>query len=510
MQAGARPRQSRAAETRMLCVALLAASLVSALGAQDVDWGADVIVCNLGGTSSLLRVATDNDTNGDIYVAVLDTGTTGADTISTWRSSDGGFRWALDSQFAADTSTGPFRDCELIVGHDAGGTWLYHFVLAVGTGSGAGLWLRRARPSSQSVAWVCIARGDTITDIAMDRNCESPEWLFSAWATQGGNICAASSPDSGQTWSNLRVGPRPGRFPALCAGGDGSVYVAGTLLDSSAGWAARYDDNLRGPDVTFRLIDSGAAGRIGMVSLASDRDAPRHLQTSVALYCRSMQVGPELRVVPYYAWTENGGVDWSWNVWPATNQGRTTWAARFPQVRRSYDDPLIRAVVTMDEPSRYWDTLVYAYTYGDPPYVWEGRTTCNDHRASQFVGASVGSSKQTSGGYMVYALHVTNRVYFDAYRFTGVDDSPRPEVVGALVLTGVAPLALELFLECRQQVVVKAVGVAGQSEGVLYEGETGPGRCHLVLPATHLAGGVHFVQVQGETGKWTAKAVIQR
>jgi hypothetical protein len=430
----------------LVVVALGHASPVSS-SEEPTDWGRDVLVGRTGTIPTAGKLVSDADTNGDIYVGVLDPGPGFEDTLQVWSSTDAGFSWNTCYRATGDSIHGGIRDCELRVGHDANGAWLYDFVVFDGADS-EGLWLLRRRPGTSEPTWTRIVGGDTLLRVAADRNIESPEHLFVAWETQGGLVNLMSSTDSGETWGNLKTALTESERPSLCAGGGGCVYVAANTRDSAWVWVKRYTGNLAGSDTALAKLDSSSNRRAWNVSVAADRESPCSLQTAIVLYSHRDSIG---RIAPHFGWTTTGGEVWSYFVWPPTNQTRTTWDARFPNVRRSYDDALIRAIVTMHEPSRNWDTLVYAFARPGSPADWEQRAVRNELRATDEFGAKVGYSRASMGGYVAYVRYNTGEVYFDGYSFVGAQEprhGPHRPVSPTTILGG-ARWACQLTLDRR-------------------------------------------------------------
>jgi hypothetical protein len=473
------------------------------------EWGQDVLVGSPNESLSTSKLTADSDSNGDIYVSALARDSGGPDTIYAWRSTDGGDSWSLTGCLASDSSTGHIRDCELRVGGDAEGAWVYHFVILDASGASGGLWLYRQRPPALPGTWVLIVPGgDTIRRLAADRNIEDPQHLFVAWETQGGLINLMSSSDSGQTWGNLRTAFSGCERPALCAGGDGYVYVAANARDSSYVAVARYSANLTNPTPVTAKLDSSSDRRVWDPSIAADRVASESLQTAIVMYSHRDTAG---KTTPHFGWTTTGGASWGSAVWPVTNQSRTTWDARYPCVRRSYDDDLIRAVVTMHEPSKNWDTLVYAYARPGSPTSWEGRATLNGFRASDLVGAKAGYSIATDGGFLTYGTYTGNSIYFDGYHFVGTSDDTRAGSVPAVQ----ARLAwgdsrLDLDLGCPARIRIVGYDCCGRSVGVLYAGSLAAGSHTLELRVGDLRAGVYYLDIGTDAVHQVAKMVLAR
>ena len=462
-----------------------------------VDWGDDVLVGSTGRVLTTGKLITDSDTTGDIYVAVLEPGGTALDTVHVWRSLNGGYTWELAYQVVPSESSGPFLDYELRVGHDANGTWLYDFIICDTSGSAGGLWVLRHRPAMEDPTWVRISGGDSLLRLAADRNIESAEHLFVAWETQGGDIHLASSRDTAQTWGNHRVAASGCERPAVCAGGDGCVYVACNSRDSSWIQFNRYTNNLVSPDSAFARLDSGAADLEWSVSVAADREAPCSSQTAMVLFCSRFENG---NVSVRQGWTQDGGAAWQTQIWLPINQQRSTWDARSPHVRRSYDDQLFRGVTVMPES---WDTLVYSFARPTSPMVWEERGAHADFSAVPALGAVAGYSSVNRGGYVAYVARNSRTVWFDGYLLVGVeqeyDGRLRPPFVN--VRPSRAGATIRFFLETRAEVRVRLYGVSGRLVGETFQGEMEPGGQSLPLEFGVLPSGAYFcvVDIGGRT-----------
>jgi hypothetical protein len=217
------------------------------------------------------------------------------------------------------------------------------------------------------------------------------------------------------------------------------------------------------------------------------------------------------KTTPHFGWTRTAGLTWSSAVWPATNQVRTTWDARFACVRQSYDDDLIRAIVTMHEPSRNWDTLVYAFTRPGTPSVWEDRARRNENRASDVVGAKVGFSEACMGGYVAYVKYGTNQVYFDGYNFVGQSESPPPDdwSLPTAVLARGGNVDVRLHMDRAGQVRIAAFDCTGRMSARLFNGSLPSGAHQLSLPL-HVPAGCVLIRIETPRHVGTAKLVMTR
>jgi hypothetical protein len=465
------------------------------------DWGNDVLV-GAPAYKNSGRISVDNDdATGDIFVCMLNRDASEADTAHIWRSTDGGVTWQQHWNIIGTSTVGDLNDAQILCGHGPGDTtWLY----VVSASSKLGLRIRRTTPDTSAFHWVTIDTTTTIVRVAMDRNIENPEHIFCFWEKSNGDIRAMSSTDAGATWANA-VFVSAGRHGVSCAaGGDGYGYVAYMdTTDSTYLQIGRFNNNLVSPTWVFNHVDSNYQRRFREVAIAADRTAPGDGQVAVALstyrYTVLNNIGPR------YAWTLNGGTSWSSSFWPVTNQNRPTWLAHFPRIRRSYDSPLFRAIVSMPETTTSWDTIVYAYAYASAPDTWVGRGELNDYRNTGEASHDLGYSSTCNGGFVTYRQYGASNVWFDGYDFTGVAASPTP--VPSRCVTPVLGGGANLTLANRARVTATLYDQNGRKAGELFNGMLDAGEHRLNPPQGGLARGVYFLRVAVDGRVGTAKLV---
>lgn len=463
------------------------------------DWGNDILVAEVsyedGG-----RISVDNDdATGDIYVCMLHRDTSAEDTAHMWRSTDGGSSWQRIWSIRGSGASGNLVDAQIICGHGPGDTtWLY----AVAAFDKSGLLFRRITPDTTAFFWVTIDTTSTITRVALDRNTENPEHLFAVWTEADGDIRAMSSTNAGTTWGNANYVTNGRRGGSFAAGGDGYGYI--TYMDvneSTYVRVGRFDNNLVSPHWAFRTVDSVPDHRFREIAIAADRTAPGDSQVAVML--ATSRVTDNNNIYPRYAWTLDGGTSWSSSFWPVTDQSRATWDARMPRIRRSYDDALFRAIVSMRETTTTWDTVVYAYTLASDPTDWLGRGVYNDHRNTGEVSHDIGRSSRTNGGFIAYREYGTGKIWFDAYDFvTGMATETSP--AQPLRMTTVFGRGANLVLTKRSQVSASVYDRGGRLVRELFNGtmEAGP---HRLDPG--IGKGVRFLRVAVDGKAETAKLV---
>ncbi len=383
-------------------------------------WGNDILVGEVGYENDG-RISVDNDdATDDIYVCMLNRDVGTADTAHIWRSTNGGATW-LDFPGIIGNSglVGHLRDAQILCGHGRADTsWLY----IVSAASNAGLRIRRMTPDESKFLWVTIDTTTTVVRVAVDRNIENPEHLFVVWTEADGDIRAMSSTNAGGTWANASYVASGRRGASFAAGGDGYGYIAYMDdTDSTYYRVGRFKNNLVSPSWSFNTVDSAPTERYREVAIAADRTAPGDSQVAITLAIQRYTGNGN--IFPNYGWTLNGGTSWSASFWPVTNQSRETWLMRFPRIRRSYDSPLFRAIVSVPETTTTWDTIVYAYTRAGDPTNWEERGEYNDYRNTREVPHDIGQSGFTSGGFIAYREYGSGNVWF-GYNFTGVGTGP--------------------------------------------------------------------------------------
>ena len=463
-----------------------------------LDWGNDILV-GAPAYKSSGRISVDNDdATGDIFVCMLNRDTSVYDTAHIWRSTDGGATWYYHPRVVGGYY-GHINDAQILCGHGPGDTtWLY-FLEAT---SGAGLRIRRTKPDDWAYRWKVIDTTTTIVRVAMDRNIENPEHIFCFWEKSNGDIRGMSSTDAGATWANAAYVTNNGRGVSCAAGGDGYGYVAYMdATDSTCYRIGRFNNNLVSPTWVFNTVDSASDQRFREVAVAADRTAPGDSQVAIALaICRYTGNG---NICPRYAWTLNGGTSWSWSLWPVTDQVRATWLTHSPRIRRSYDSPSFRAIVSMPETTTAWDTIVYAYTTASDPTDWVGRGEYNDYRNTGEASHDLGSSSLDTGGFIAYRQYGASNVWFDGWsNYTGIGAGPTP--VQPRGLTTVFGGEVNLTLPKRSRVNASVYDQDGRLVCKLINGTLEAGK-HRLNPG--VIGGVCFLRVTVDGRVETAKLV---
>jgi hypothetical protein len=457
-------------------------------------WGNDVLIMSHG-MPTWGKLSTDQDEqNGDMYASLLVPHTGVDDTVYTYRSTNGGLTWEWFTTQTGNSGTGGIRDHEILIGHEAGETWIYSFCLYEESGSSGGLWVLRMHPDSSSVQWTqIVVAGDTLDNFSVDRNIENPQHIFIGWQTTTENIDMESSSDYTQTWGNHRNVSSNSRNVSVCAGGDGYVYITYQNGDTTDIQVGRYTNNLISPSFNFELIQSNIYGNFNP-SVAAGRTTPGSSQVAWVLYRQMNSIGnASIR----YSHTTDGGASWAAGTpWPVTNIGHTTWDMKHPYARMSYNSPGLRAVATIPETGD--DSLVYAYSTSADPTNWVNRGVHNDHSMTGEFGGRVEYSSDCSGGYLVYRQYGSANAWCDAYDFTGI-----AEDVGKLSgnLFSLVPnpskgnAKLSYIVKTKGNVNISVFDAAGRSVSTLVNETKPAGEYTFTLNNQNLAAGIYFIRV---------------
>lgn len=463
-------------------------------------WGNDVLIMSHGSPTFGTITTDEDEQNGDMYTSLLVPHTGIYDTVYTYRSTDGGVNWAHFTTQAGATSTGGIRDHEILVGHQAGVTWIYSFCLYDGSGSSGGLWVLRMHPDSSGIGWTqIVVAGDTLANFSVDRNIETPQHIFIGWQTTTERIDLESSSDYAQTWGNHRNVSSDSRNVSVCAGGDAYVYIVFQDSDTTDIQVGRYTNNLISPSFHFEVIQSNIYGNFNP-SVAAGRTTPGSSQVAWILYRQMNSIGnASIR----YSHTTDGGASWAAGTpWPPTNIGHSTWDMKYPYARVSYNSTLLRALATIPETGP--DSLVYAFSRTSSPTTWENRGVHNDYSITGEFGGRIDYSSDCSGGYLVYREYASTNTWCDAYDFTGiVEDIGKP--FGSLFSLAPNPsrgssAKLSYVVTNQGHVNISLFDAAGRSVSTLVNETKPAGEYTFTLNNQNLAAGIYFIRVETSEG----------
>ena len=473
------------------------------------DWGNDVLIM-AHGIPTFGNLSTDQDElTGDMYVSVVVPHTGVDDTAYTYRSQDGGETWQQFGVVVGASGTGGIRDHEILVGHEGGEAWIYDFVLYEGASTTGGLYVRRIRPDYTDWTWTQIVPwGDTLVNVHVDRNIETPQHIFACWETNTNDgIRMQSSSDYSLTWGNARYVSNGSHVPSVCAGGDGYVYISYQSQDTVRIQIGRYTNNLINPSYNFEVVDDSPEGDF-TPSVAAARTTPGASQVAWVLYKHNHQPNRDIHV----GWTTDGGQSWSSEPWPPTNFSHTTWDMKWPYIRVSYNSGLLRAVATVPETGD--DSLVYAFSRNTSPTTWEDRGVHNDHGITGEFGARVEYSADCAGGYIAYREFASANVWCDAWDFvTGIAENEVGTVHNFfnLIPNPAVDVAKLNYTTTKQGIVnISVYDITGRVVENLMDGSRPVGEHTVNLDVQNLAAGVYFVKVDTPDGVGTRTMTIVR
>jgi len=469
-------------------------------------WGNDVLIMSYG-IPTFGTITTDQDEqNGDMYASLLVPHTGVNDTVYTYRSTDGGVNWAYFTQQYGSSGTGGIRDHEILIGHDASGTWVYSFCLYDGSGSSGGLWVLRQRTDHTGPQWTqIVVAGDTLANFSVDRNIENPQHIFIAWQTTAEGIDMESSSDYTSSWGNHRNVSSNSRNAAVCAGGDGYVYITYQTGDSTDIQVGRYTNNLISPSFHFESIQSNTYGNFNP-SVAAGRTTPGSSQIAWVLYRQMNSIGnASIR----YSHTTDGGASWAAGIpWPVTNYAHNTWDMRYPYVRVSYNSTLLRALATIPETGD--DSLVYAFSRTTSPTVWEDRGVYNDYSITGEFGGRIDYSSDCLGGYIVYREYGSPNVWVDAFN-TSVAETPNAK---SSIYVKISPnpsrnhMNLHYAIKSNGNVKIAVYDVSGKLISTIVDSQKKTGTYRAFVNTNLLSSGTYFIKVSTPDGTFSRRLTV--
>jgi len=461
-------------------------------GNLNTDFGDDVLVMEHGMPTSGHLSADQDELNGDIYVSLLVPHTGIDDSVYTYKSTDGGVTWAQFTLQVGGSSTGGIVGHEILVGNDASGGMVFSFVHYESSSSSGGIWIARFRSDGTFLSWVqAVVAGDTINSFHVDRNTEDPEHYFIVTHSQTTDIRALSSSDYCASWgSNTYISGSGGPRPTVAAGGAGYVYFAYPYNDTVGIRCGRNTGNLGG-SWNFEDINPDGEGDF-TPSIAAARTTPGSSQVAWVLYRHNHNPNYDIHV----GQTTDGGASWSSGAaWEPINFSHDTWSMRWPYVRVSYNSALLRAIATVPETGP--DSLVYAFSRNTSPTTWEDRGVHNDYSITGEYGGKVDYSEDCSGGFITYREYADERVWLDAWNFTGVAET-RTDAIGSISL---APnpvrniTQLSYALATSGQVQITLYDATGRTVQTLVNEIQNAGNYSLNINSTNLSSGIYFIEV---------------
>jgi len=163
----------------------------------------------------------------------------------------------------------------------------------------------------------------------------------------------------------------------------------------------------------------------------------------------------------------------------------------------------------MHEPSRNWDSLVYAFARPSTPTTWEQRAVRNDFRASDEFGRARRVLVLRDGRIPCLQPYATNEVYADGYVFVGADDAilPGSPPHTAATVTARGDITVILGPGCPRTVNVTGSGLLG-TQPLPPVHATPDASGLLIVPARGLPAGAYFVTVDAPGLTMRVKTVV--
>ena len=481
----------------------------------ELDWYPDFLVRtgnNFPGDRS--RLSIDHADNGDIYVTAYNLTGAPQDTLHTYRSTDGGTTWAPWQICINTTGSDSIVDGKIVVGPGPN-PWIYTFV-HYATSSG-GFFVRRLKPDGTGLVWTQIIAGDQIRGFDVDRNIENPMVMFLTYLETPPDydwLRLYASYDSSETWTNgrsVRSGI-PMSKPAVCAGGDGYVYLT-WCDDSTTPWVGRYTNNLVSPDYVWNHPDSVAGDFSYHHSVCAARTSPG---TSQAAWLLNRHLHTNGNYDFHVSYSSNGGETWETDPWPPTNEApRTEWNLRWPMLRYPYDYTVPLCVATSTHGGVY-DSIITAYSRPSTPDVWEDRAVINEHDGTRAFGSAIDCQNHTSGSMIIYRQYGSGDVWYDRWGAVGMAGEKRLPLSATGAGLDVSPnpvsgrAAVRYSLAAPGEVELAVFDVSGRRLTVLSRGVMDAGDHTASWNTAATAPGVYLVRLTASEWSQSERVVVAR
>ncbi len=385
-------------------------------------WGTDVLIRDAdNGTPSGL--AMDVADNGDVYVAVLMKGPGYRDdTLEVWKSTDGGYTWTRNTDMDVIGEI-DHNGIDLAVGPGAN-PWVYTVINwddSSTTTVGQGVYLRRLRADISAYDWVEIVSGDTVDRPRISVNNDGHVAI--TYITDNGRVYRGVSTDEGLTW-NVFWASTNTTWSEIYISDNGRGYHTYVRLDTAVRVVTFNAPNITADDITTLQLPDTARH----VSITASGGAVSS-QEAVVVWANRHPSSDVWDV--HYSYSTDGGTTWATpDVFQPTAFPYPSGAyMNYPYVHRDRNSTSFRFVVTFISS---WDTVFYAHSTSANGWT-SSREAINDHDGTTSFGAVVDYCPGVGGGCVVYREFASDRVWFDGWGFTEVEE--RTTVDGPPVYT---------------------------------------------------------------------------
>ncbi|MEO0267339.1 MAG: hypothetical protein ABIM36_04290 [candidate division WOR-3 bacterium] len=372
----------------------------------EIEWGTDRLIRS-GIFVKWISLSHSADmTNKPNYVAVLRYVIgSGSDTVFHYRSTDGinwspwYHIWGLNDVEA--------KRVEILVGRGTN-PWVYTFLLFdyEGQPNTGGLRVRRMRADGSTYDWITIATpGDSIDDFAVDM--DANEVLYVVYLKRVGatswNLYATRSTDQGLTWETpLLVSGGNRKDPEIGVGApNGYAYISYVVDDN----IIRIGRFINWSNPTFTDIETDGDPEYAP-SIAASRSA-----STLTAWCLYRHYHSNTNMYDiHYAYTTDGGSNWTYGVWPPMNYPYI--GVAYPWVQTAFDYPS-NVCVALGTTSQEFDSIITAWAGASTPNSWQGRAVINDYAATAGMPNKIDLNDVLGGTTVLYRQYGSGNVWFD-------------------------------------------------------------------------------------------------
>jgi len=386
----------------------------------EIKWGTDRLIRT--GSPALwwrsLSHSADMPNKPSYFAIIRYVSGSDYDTIFHYYSTNG-INWTSWFPIFAPGARNEIWQVEVRVGRGTN-PWIYTFVLASNYNEPGShiLILRRMKAQGGAFDWITIAQpANPIWSFAVDM--DENEILYLAYVEDLGTfrrIYCTRSTDQGMTWETpFNFAQGNVREPEIAIGKDNYFYVAYVLNDTIL-MIARNTNGLSG-NWNYYGVDLDGDEEY-QPSIAASRFQTPPNQTAWVLYRHHHRSTNTYDI--HYAYTTNGGQNWTYAEWPPTNNmnhGDVGW----PWIETCFDYPsdICGGLATT---AQTYDSIITAFAGANTPTNWTGRLVINDHNASPSLPNRIDLNVQFAGRAIAYLEHLSGNVWFDFYNNTHIKE----------------------------------------------------------------------------------------
>ncbi len=382
----------------------------------EIEWGTDRLVRSGLPYVRWISLSHSSDmTNKPNYVAVLRyVPGSGRDTIFHYYSTDG-INWIPWGPIYYPGGNEVWQ-VEVLVGRGTN-PWIYTFVRSTvaDTPNAGSLILRRRKVDGSALNWIVIAEpGDSIGRFAVDM--DENEVLYLVYLkrvdTTSWNIYRTRSFDQGLTWETpiWSAGPGNRKNPEIGVGANGYAYLS-YVVDDTIIRIVRYINWSN--QISVDIETDGDPEYTP--SIAASRSA-----STLTAWCfyRKRHLNPYPWFDIHYAYTTDGGSNWTYGVWPPMNYPYGDVGE--PWVETAFDYPY-NICFALGTTYQSFDSIITAWAYASAPNTWHNRSVINEHNAARGMPNKI-DLNITLGGAVLYKQNESGNVWFDWWSNIGVKE----------------------------------------------------------------------------------------